>query len=223
MTESTTKETKVKYNDELLRKCIEMDKATLIGNYIKLTRNSIINGSCNCGTEFSNKFHNIVNNGGAYCKKCVMTNRYEKMKASNLKNHGVENPAQSKIIQEKTKNTNRKRHGVDYPGQSAAVKEKAKVTNLKNLGVENPFQSEAIKAKSRFTNKEKCGFEYPAQSEKVKNKIKETNIERHGISNGHSQEVQEKIKKTNKIKYGKEWYPQTNEWFESTKIANRNK
>lgn len=177
------------------------------------------------------------------CRECKKLIGKEKIKQTNLKNLGVENPFQSKEIQEKSKQTNLKKLGVENPFQSKEIKEKIKQTNLKTygtehhnqtilgkeirkqtnlkkLGVENPFQSKEIKEKSKQTNLKKLGVKNPFQSKEIKEKIKQTNLKNLGVENPfQSKEIKDKIKTHFLDTYGVEYPQQVPEFFEKNQKA----
>jgi very-short-patch-repair endonuclease len=107
----------------------------------------------------------------------------EKIKQTCLKNHGVENPGQSKEIKEKIKQTCLKKHGVENPFQSEMIKEKSKQTCLKNHGVEHSMKSKEIREKSKNTCLNKFGVKNPMQSEKIKEKSKQSCLDKYGETN----------------------------------------
>jgi len=73
------KKPKRNYNKNLLDESIKKDCAILIGQYDKLDKNIIISFICHCGCDNNTKtFKNIVDNGGAYCKKCTQINNVKK-------------------------------------------------------------------------------------------------------------------------------------------------
>ncbi|MGI0075826.1 MAG: DUF7487 domain-containing protein [Nitrosopumilaceae archaeon] len=90
----------------------------------------------------------------------------QRVKHTCLKNNGVENPLQSKRIQEKQKQTMFKRYGVRNPSQLQLVKNKKIHTCLKNYGVNHSLQSE-----------------------KILNKAKQTNIQRYGVENSNQKHM----------------------------------
>ena len=132
---------------KLLDECIHQDEATLIGEYEKLTKQTIVNFRCKCGVNHSKKILQLCEVSGAFCKECTMKNRQLKSKATNLNKYGVENPSQLTHIKLKKKETTQKNYGVDNPSQSHNIKEKKNETTMKHFGVSNPFQSNNIKEK----------------------------------------------------------------------------
>ena len=76
--------------------------------------------------------------------------------------------------QNKVKETNLKKYGVDNPMKSDIIKNKSKETNLKKYGAACVFQSDIIKNKSKETNLKKYGVEYTGASKEVQEKIKTT-------------------------------------------------
>ena len=103
-----------------------------------------------------------------------------------------------KCCGEKIKITNNKKYGVDNPSQSELIKNKKKETTLKNYGVENPSQSESIKKLKCETMMKNYGVEYVFQSNELQKNMKKTKLEKYGDENYHNIE---KSKITNLEKY----------------------
>ena len=205
---------KVKYNKELLDACLERDGATLVGEYEKLNRDSVIKFLCKCGEEGDKNFRLIYENSGMFCKKCSKISHIDKIKQSNLEKYGVTCLFQNKEINNRIKNSNFKKYGVENPSQSESIKNKKKLTTLKNYGVEFSFQSAKIREKGKKTNMEKLGVEYPTQSNKIQEKIKQKNLEKLGVEYpSQSADVREKIKQKNLEKLGVEYPSQNPEVF----------
>ncbi len=104
----------------------------------------------------------------------------KKITATNLKQYGVKNPFQSKLIKDKIKAGYLEKHGVENPSQILAVKEKKKQTCLKNYGSEFPIQSKIIREKIEATCLKRYGTKNPIQSPVIREKIKLTNIKKYG-------------------------------------------
>ncbi len=157
--------------------------------------------------------------GGYYCcENCSGV----KMKETNLKIHGVENPMQSAKIRNKVKNTNLERYGVEYYSQTNEHKIKFEQTSLENWGTKNPNHSDIIKNKIKETNLEKYGVEHPSELEFFKEKAKSTNIQRYGVSNPmFVDEFKEKIKETNLEKYGENYPIQNREIYITKYLKNK--
>ena len=96
---------------------------------------------------------------------------------------GVENPFQSKLVQEQIKRRHRENLGVDYPMQSRIVREKSVMSCRKNMGVDNPSQSEEVKRKKAETTYSHFGVEMPLQDPSIRAKASETCVERFGVDN----------------------------------------
>ena len=129
----------------------------------------------------------------------------QKIRETNLKNLGVENPSQSETIKQKKIKTSQNHFGTDYPFQSEEVKskirktfddvyggyglqskiimEKVKRTNLQNRGIEYPFQSQEIRDKAKKKWITNLGVDNPWKSEQVKEKIRQFWIDRFGVDN----------------------------------------
>jgi hypothetical protein len=181
---------------------MKRDKAILdLSIYTKnitLNQKTILKGLCSCGKEFNKSFANCFKKGGMFCKSCVMIVTLKKMKDTNIKIRGVENPGQSLEVQEKRKQTNLRVRGVENPAQSSEVQEKMKQTNLRVRGVKNPSLSLEVQEKRKQTNLRVRGVENPGQSLEVQEKMKQTNLRVRGVEYSlESLEVQEKRKQTN--------------------------
>ncbi len=202
------------YNLDLLKVCIERDSPKDVEIPDKLNRDVKIKFTCPCGSEGLCSFRDLYKRT-MKCRECKKIIGREKIKQTNLKNLGVENPFQSKEIQQKSKQTNLKNLGVENPFQSKEIQEKIKQTHLKIYGVENPFQSEEIKKKSKQTNLKIYGAEYHNQTKSGKEKIKQANIKNHGVANVfQSKEIKDKIKTHFLDTYGVEHPQQVPEFFE---------
>jgi len=135
-----------------------------------------------CGNEtslisFNKGFHN-------YCsKQCIQKDNdvKEKVRQTNLKKYGVDNPNKSKEFRKKTEQTNLEKYGTENPFQSEEIKDKIKRTNLEKYGTENPFQSEEIKDKIKQTNLEKYGVEHNSECKLVVEKRKKRFLEIYGV------------------------------------------
>jgi hypothetical protein len=66
-----------------------------------------------------------------------------------MKNYGVENPSQSKIINDRKIETTMKNYNVSHHFKSDIIKENIKQTCLFKYGVENPSQNIDIARKKR--------------------------------------------------------------------------
>lgn len=113
----------------------------------------------------------------------------EKMKQTNIKKYGCENPSQSEVIKRKKEETTFSHFGVYSPSQSKIVREKAKNTYIEKYGCINPGQNEEVKRKSRKTKAEKHGDPFFTNRKKAV----ETMMEKYGVSTAmHYSEFAEK-------------------------------
>lgn len=217
--------TRVRYDRELLDATIARDGATLVGEYAKLTSTIKITFTCKCGKESSKNFKNLVNCGGAYCSNCIYkNNRSLKIKATNLKKYGVENPFQNNSIKEKIKATNVQKYGVEHPMYCKTFVDKIKATNIERYGVEHISQTEEFKDKLKSSNLKKYGVEYTFQRNKIKQKIKEGNLEKFGVEYPmQCLSVREKSKVSCLEKYGVEVSSQSKKVYDKVKATNLQK
>jgi hypothetical protein len=154
---------RLKFTPELLNDHIDKCGATLAQIYIATNRETIIQFVCSCGAISEKCFRLIVENAGAYCKKCSQKRREEKQSKTLTNLYGVSNISKSSSHQTKKIETNKKIYGVEYSFQSEEVKHKIKESLLKHYGVDNISKSEEIKIKKINTNIIKRGVENPAQ------------------------------------------------------------
>lgn len=150
------------YNLDLLKQCMERDSPKDVEIPDKLNRDIKIKFTCPCGSEGLCSFRDLYERT-MKCRECKKLIGKEKIKQTNLKKIGVENPFQSKEIQEKIKQNNLKNHGAEYHTQTESGKEKIKQSNIKNHGVGNVFQSKEIKDKIKKHFLDTYGVEYPQQ------------------------------------------------------------
>jgi hypothetical protein len=136
---------KIKFNKELLDKCIIRDNATLIGEYEKINRESDINYKCKCGIESIKNFRMLFENSGAFCDDCGIKEIIKKRGETNVKKYGYVNPLQNEEIRKKGDETNLIKYGYKNPNLNEEIKDKRKKNNMKKYGVESPMQTIEVK------------------------------------------------------------------------------
>ncbi len=214
---------RIRYNKELLDKCIKRDNSTLEREYQKLTKKTRIKFICSCKKEGEKRLDSI-HNFGAFCKDCTNKLRYDKVKSTNLKKYGVECSLQSKEVRDKVKATTLKNYGVECNLQSKEVRDKIKATTLKKYGVKHVSQSKEIKDKIKATILQKYGVEHVTQIKEVRDKVKATIIDKYGVDNVlQLKEFRDKLKSTNLKKYGVEHVLQSLEVKDKSKATNLKK
>jgi len=221
---------KRRFTKELLDIILKDDKASLIGEYPKITRDTPIKYRCNCGKIDEKMMRYIVEEAGALCETCTMKHMVVTQKETMLETYGVEHPmhlAEFKKKQEDTmienygvrhnslnpetiqkrKDTILEHFGVAHHFQLPEKIEERKQTYLQNYGVEHPLQRDDILEKQRQTNRDKLGFDYSLQSPEVRAKGIITNLERYGVEHpSQNQEVMEKTQ-INAKKYKEYKFP----------------
>ena len=85
--------------------------------------------------------------------------KQEKIKQTNLKTFGVENPFQSEKIRKKQKNTCLEKYGVEFPQKLEDIKNKTKQTKFKKYGNKNFYNEK----KHKESNINKYGVENSQQ------------------------------------------------------------
>ena len=125
-----------------------------------------------------------LRNGDSCCKKCGE----EKVKATNLRIRGVENPLSDPLVRKKMRETNLERYDVEYPAQNPQILEKMKETskknnsyekmketNLERYGVEHVSQDPSIREKAKETLRRNWGVNFPMQNAEIRAKQLESN------------------------------------------------
>lgn len=176
-------------------------------------------GKCaQCGKR--TKFFGFIRGYNLFCSvKCSSMNkdRWDRIKQTNIKKYGAENPFQSDICKEKIKETNLKNLGVENPSQSRECQEKKIATCIKKYGVDNYAKSNESKEKYKQLCQEKWGVNNSFQAKECKEKIKETCIEKYGVDYYvRSETFKEQSKQTCLETYGYEYYQQTQEFLDRT-------
>jgi len=214
------RDSKVKYDNSMLMNFCNDNKIILINDYDNqyINRNSIIEGcslSQNCENNFRKTFRQLLKIN-AYCENCSKINGKRKIKETNLKNFGVDNPMKNEDIKEKQKQTMITKYGVEHNSQLEEIKIKKQNTYIKNFGYTSHLKSPEIREQIKKTNLENYGFENPQQNDDVKNKTNNTNLIKYGCKCSLSNKiVQEKIKQTNLEKYGVVHHSQNSEVAEN--------
>ena len=151
----------------------------------------------------------------------------QKIKATNLRKYGVENPQQSPDIKEKTLKTVQERYGRNC----AIDPEKSKQTMLERYGVEHALQAEEFVEKMNATIEERGGLSYrfhtpewdnimlerygttvPYKNDDVKRRGIQTLLDNYGVTSPAKLDwVKEKCKTTCLQKYGVEYSFQSEE------------
>lgn len=167
-------------------------------------------------------------------------NNQEKIKQTNLKRYGVENPFASKDPRlngnatkkikygnenytntEKRKQTNLQKYGVENYLSTKEARDKIKNTMQQRYGVDNFLQSNKFLDKARATNIKQFGIYSFSKTPEFKYKCKKTWQQNLGVDHPMKcKKVIEKVKQTNIKRYGKEYYSQTDEFKKLFKDEN---
>lgn len=128
----------------------------------------------------SKKCSDILRGSGSRGKKLSEETK-EKIKKTNIKRYGVDNPFKSKEIKERIKQTNLNKYGFEYAAQSKEIKKKIVQTNFERYGTTAPLQNKEIKAKMEKTNLERYGSKSSIGNIEIREKAKKTNLKRYGV------------------------------------------
>lgn len=221
---------KRRFTRDLLDKILKDNKAELIEEYSKITRDSYIKYRCNCGIIDEKMMRYIVEEAGALCETCTMKHMVVTQKETMLETYGVEHPMHFPEFKKKQEDTMIENYGVRHNSlnpetiqkrkdtilehfgvahhlQLPEKIEERKQTYLQKYGVEHPLQRDYILEKQRQTNRDKLGVDYSLQSPEVRAKAIVTNLERYGVE--HSSQNQEVMQRTqeNAKKYKEYKFP----------------
>ena len=199
----------VRFNYDLLAQCIERDKATvdakLYNKDTKLNRESVINGVCNCGNEFSKKFRYVYEKGGMFCKECVEKERGVSYDIKLLRECSERDEAKLDVsIYNDTIKLNREssinfvcqcktscskvfrciyeKGGMFCEQCTAKYKNKRYEQTCEEKygdGITNAFQVEEVKEKSKQTLKKNTGYDHNSQNPETKRKKVKTCLDRY--------------------------------------------
>jgi hypothetical protein len=206
------------FDIKYLKKYIEENKINIIGEYKNVTRDTKIIGKCNgnnCNNNFEKNFRYLVEEGGAFCKKCTEINKLDKYKDEMNKKYGCDYYLQSKENKEKLKNILIEKYGVEHISQNKEIRRKIEKTCIDKYGTQHPSQTQEIKDKISQTNLKRYGVKNPMQNEVIKNKLENNNLTKYGVKYAlELKETHNKIKKTNLEKYGVEYVSQNPEIYQ---------
>ncbi len=222
---------RVQYNFEILYEAIKRDNAILLKTYDKITKRSIINFRCHCGEESEKNCLQLINNTGAFCKKC--TKQRQIIKLHNTVNaicniDSLNNKIQNdKAILLDTYDVITKNHKIRFKcncGEESiknclqlikvsgafckkctriAWNDNTKKSNMERYGVEFASQSTEFRENVKNTLIEKYGVEHISHAEHFKEQRKQTCLQKYGVEHPTQvSEIKEKIKNTCLIRYG---------------------
>jgi hypothetical protein len=139
----------------------------LIGDYIHVTRNTLIHGICKtikCDNHFIKNFRTLIENNSFYCENCMVKIKVESRRKTHIKNCGFTTNLKCSLTKEKIKATNLIKYGCEHNSQNEEIKNKKILKSLIKYGTEYPIQNEIIKQKVKDTCIKRYGVEYPNQN-----------------------------------------------------------
>jgi len=121
------------------------------------------------------------------------------------------------------------KYGVRNISMLDEIKKQKEETLYKNYGVRNPNDSAELQEKKKQTFIQKYGVDNISKADLIKEKKKQTSLKNYGSTNylnsehrkKHQQFYNEKIKATNRDRYGVDWFMQTPEFQEKSKATCR--
>jgi len=155
------------YNITRLLSFTKINNITLLDEYNKTTRDTIINGICKkdgCGNYFKKKLRTLIVNNSFYCEDCMIKIKVENRKKTHLKNCGFTTNLKCPFTKEKIKKTNLIKYGFEHNSQNEEIKNKKIKTCIQNFGVNFPTQSKIVMEKSKQTCLKKYGTDHPSQN-----------------------------------------------------------
>ena len=151
-----------------------------------------------CDSEFETRY----NDRRTCSKKCAD----ELTALTSLDRYGERNVSRLPEIQAKMKATCEERYGTKHAMQNKDVVAKAKATNELRYGVSSPLKNPDILAKAQATNMDRYGGISALMNTEVRKKGEETMLKTYGHKNaGLCPELQAKMRETNKQRYNCEY------------------
>jgi len=215
--------TRAVYNFEALTYAINRDNAILLHNYNKITKRTTIYFRCHCGEESEKNCLQLINNTGAFCKKC--TKQRQIIKLHNTVNaicniDSLNNKIQSdKAILLDKYDIITQHHKIRFICHCG---EESIKNCLQLIKISGAFCKKCTRitwnANTKKSNIEKYGVEFASQSTEFRENVKKTVIEKYGVEHiSQYEQFKEKSKQTCLKKYGVKYPPQAFEIKEKTK------
>lgn len=207
LTEFYTSPTSNTYNKNKLKNQSLVDALLLSTNFLNSSatiserlyclKNDTIPNTCDCGLP--TKFKSPKVGYAEFCSTACIgksTKIKEKRKTSTIASSGGCGFASEKI-KNKVKQTNLDRYGVENATQNVDIAAKIEETW-------KTIDKPSILEKRKKTNLEKYGAEYHQQNIEQQQKIQESLLKNQGGIGFSSEKISDKVKETNKIRFGVE-------------------
>lgn len=134
-----------------------------------------------------------------FCLTCNKPTNFKSIEYGYFNFCSVSCSRKHEITKEKVKQTNLKNHGTE----SWNNRVKSKITCKQKYNCEEVFQANVVKDKIKKTIKKQYGYEHISQVPYIRNKIEQTCMKHFGNTNPLvNDKIKEKIKLTNKKLYG---------------------
>ena len=169
------------YNINKLNSFASLNDIILTGDYVNITRDTIISGICktiNCNNNFIKNFRTLIQNNSFYCETCMIKIKVESRKKTHIQNCGFTTNLKCPLTKEKIKATNLIKYGCQHNSQNEEIKNKKIQTCIKNFGVNFPTQSKIVIQKSIQTNLKNYGVDHPSQNAEYAEKHSKTSYNR---------------------------------------------
>ena len=219
--------TRAVYNFEALTYAINRDNAILLHNYNKITKRTTIYFRCHCGEESSKGCIQIVNNAGAFCKKCTTKNGTKKL-------HNTISRDKPILCNIDSLKDIIKRDNAILLNEYDLITKNTEIEFKCNCGEDSTKNSHQLiivsgafckkctrvswTQKTKDTNLERYNVECTIHASHINKQIKENNLVKYGVEHVlQSDKIREKIRQTNLEIYGVEYPSQNKEVKEKTK------
>lgn len=194
--------------EDIIEICNKQGLKCLMKSYEYTNNKQLIPYICVCGKKNEAVLNDIKR--GKKCMEC----KSGKYKNTCLEKYGVENTFQALDIKEKIKESNLQNHGVEYPQQNDEIRKKTEQTCLEKYMTKWAFTQDYVFQKIRKTHLEKYGVEYPLQNKNIQEKIEETFMKNYEAKRPFlSETFQAKFKEQMISKYGYPYPSQCPEIF----------
>lgn len=173
----------------------ELDANINMKNYnnIKVNRNTIIKGICQCGEHYQKNFEAFLKKGGPYCKQCVINNQIIKKKETCKELYNEEFPMRLPEFKQKFEQTCIEKYGKKHMWSNKDVRETQYNTCIQKYGTKYPNQNEEVKQKGLNTFRTNYNCDNPMQHPSIRSKFIQTCRERYNADHFmHNAEISEK-------------------------------
>lgn len=167
-----------KYNKKFLESYCRVKNITLLGEYDKVDRTTMIRGECTgCGGEFEKGFRTMVENNNSLCTRCKNLDNAVKRRETLMREHKVENVSQLQSVKDKKEKASLEKFGTRCTLQAKETQEKTEKAMLAKFGKKNAGQVPELREKIKNTCIKRFKEICPAKNKDIRDKISKSMLE----------------------------------------------